>query len=165
MAFITLPNQSVGDPVTADYLNQVKDNFDDHEDRLIEVEQNISKVKVFNELFINSVQTVLNGIEEISIYRAETDFTLVEAKLVVLEAGTSGTTQIDVLKSSTISGSFTSIFSTKPSVLQTTGNNVESTNAVFQTTSVAAGDYLKLNIDSLQVGQKRILIHVYGEAV
>ena len=165
MAYTVFPNKNVGDPVTKDDFDIIRDNFEDHEDRLVDVEQNIAKIQVFNELFLNAVALVNSSLEEVSIFRAEADFTLVEAKVIVLEAGTSGTTQVDVLKSSTIGGSFASVFSTKPSVAQAAGSNVESTNAVFSTTSISAGDYLKLNIDSLQLNQKRIIIHVFGEAV
>lgn len=165
MAYTIFPNKNVGDPVTKDDFDIIRDNFEDHEARLIDVEQNIAKIQVFNELIINSVYIINAGLEDVLIYRAEADFTLTEAKLIVLEGGLSGICEIDVLKSSSLAGPFTSIFSTKPSLDAGAGSNVESTNAVFSTTAVSSGDYLKLNFTSFQVRQKRVMIHVFGEAV
>lgn len=166
MPFVTIDPSllDVGDPVTKDLFDTIKDNLDDLSDRLLVVEGNIAKITVFNDLFINGLHTVLSGIDQVSLYKAETDFVLTSAKVVVLVAGTAGTLEIDVKKSSTIGGTFTSIFSTRPSLSFSAGSNVESSNAVFSTTTVSAGDYLRLDVTSIQTAQKRFFIHVFGEA-
>lgn len=166
MAFATIPSGKidVGDPITKDLWDAVKDNFDDHESRVNALEGGANKIVVFDFLVFNAAQYVsASTLEGIAIWRSPASFTLTAAQISNLTAGTSGTIEYDVKKSTTLGGVFTTVFSTKPSVAFGAGNDATSTNAVFSTTAVAQGDWLQLDISSFQSPQRRFHVLFYGE--
>jgi len=166
MAFVTLDsnNLEVGDPVTTDILTQIKSNSDDHETRVALLEGGASKVQIVNELVLNAGQYVSTTTFQGLVYwKADRAFTLTQAKVAIFTSGSSGTLEIDMLKSSTIGGVYTTVFSTKPSLAFGAGNNIESSNAVFSTTAISQGDYLRIDITSFQAPQNKFLIQIFGE--
>lgn len=165
MAFtpITATQIEVGKPVKKELWDATKDSFDNHESRIALTEAAIQKVIVINEMVINAAQYASSTtLEQVAIFRAAFTFDLLSAVLTNIEAGTSGTLEIDILTGPDLT-SLTSVFSTKPSILFSAGNYAESTNAVFSSTTVNANDYVQLNITSLQSPQKRFHIFVVGE--
>ena len=115
---ITAGQVDVGDPVTKDLMDKIKDNFIDHESRIASVEGSSSGGPIFDSLIVNSQQwggsSTLTGI---SYYRAGNSGTLSAAIINQIDASTSGTLEIDVLKSTTgIDGTYTTVFNTKPSI-------------------------------------------------
>lgn len=166
MAYVTIPSGDldVGDPIKKDIMDLIKDNLDDHETRINSIEGGFNKVSVFNGKVANAgLYTSASTLEGLDVYTAPQAFTLTSAIVTVDVAGTSGTLEIDVQKSTDDGASWATVFSTKPSVAFGAGNNSVSTNAVFSVTSVAAGDLLRLDISGFQVPQRAFWVYVIGE--
>lgn len=160
---INASTYQVGKAVKEELISAIVDNLDDHESRIIAVEGVAKKVVIVDELVINAGQYGGTAqIERVAVWRAPQAFNLVTAQLTVFEAGTAGTLEIDLLKGTSLA-SMVSVFATKPSVAFGAGNNAVSTNALFSTVAVAANDYLKLNITSLQQPQLGFHIFIWGE--
>lgn len=166
MAFsaINSSNIEVGDPVTAELWGLVKSNFDDHETRINSVEGGASKIVIINDLVVGSGQLAgaSGSVEGVAHIRVPVNGTLTTAVISTTAAGSSGTTEIDVLKASTIAGTYTTVFSTKPSVTSAASPG-SSSNAVFSTTAITAGEFLRVDLTSLQVGQEPFIITVFGD--
>jgi hypothetical protein len=101
-------------------------------------------------------------IDQVRLFKAPYAFTFTSCIITTLVAGSAGTLEVDVLKGTTL-GSLTTVFSTKPSVSYSSGNNTSSSNAVFSTTSVSSGDWIQLDITSLQTKQNRFQMYLIGE--
>jgi hypothetical protein len=103
---------------------------------------------------------------EVALDRVTFDMTLKGAKLLIKGAGSSGTTEVDVQKSENNGATWTSVFSTKPSVVASAGNYAVSNNAVISggTMSISNGTLLRLNITNVQSGSPDgfILQLIYG---
>jgi len=91
---------------------------------------------------------------EVMVERVAFDMTLTGAKLFIKGAGSSDTTEVDVEYSTDTGATWTSVFSTKPSVAASAGNYAVSTNGVVKDNSlpVTTGTLLRLNITSVQSG-------------
>lgn len=154
MAFttITTAEVAVGEPVRNDTQTKIKDNFDNHETRIIAVESGNTTVYPpiifrvngsYNQLLTpgtNILRTTMNF-----------NLTVTGARLLIDNAGVSGTTEIDLLYKRG-AGAWTSILTTKPSLTSASGSNSISTNTVLNSGQVAlqAGDLLRLDITSSQ---------------
>ena len=90
----------------------------------------------------------------ISLFKAPYDFNIISSIVTNIDAGNSGTLEMDVLTGSALS-SVTSIFSTKPSVTSGAGNNASSSNAVISNPSVFENNWVRLDVTSLQTRQIR----------
>jgi len=162
---ITTTEIQAGKPTTTSLFNKIKGNDDDHETRINAVEVQGNRIVIFDEIVVNAAQyNSGTGIEEIGLWRSPISMNITQAVIHVLEAGTSGTWEYDLKKSSTLGGVFASMFTTKPSVVFSAGDNVSSSNAVFSDNSVSQGDFIKLDLTGLQSPARRIQIEVYGDA-
>jgi phosphoglucomutase len=160
----------VGKAIKKELWDTVKDNFDDHESRLNLIETNTQKVPVFEFLVLNSAsfQTATG----LNYFEATTSFTLTEAYIRIFEVGSlTGDFEIDIKKSTTDldSGSFVSVFTTKPKVdLDTASDYDASTNQVFDNgqITISPGDYLRLDITQYPTSgvMGKFIVKVYGEA-
>lgn len=169
MAFqvININEIEVGDPIKAELFNKIKNSLDDLDSRTTNVEAGVGKVIVFDYLVGNAnTAATITGIVDFEAY---SDFTLTYAAVQIYEKGSlTGNLEIDVKLSTTDldDGSFNSVFSTLPSIDYSTASDYDkSTNAVFSTTTISTGDYLRLDITELPsngaIGKFRVL--VYGE--
>jgi len=171
MAFTSISSLviQVGKAIKRELFTNIKDNFDNHETRLNLVETNASKVPVFEYLILNgssfSTATGLNYFE------ATTSFTITDAYVRIFEKGAlAGVLQVDVKRSVTnlASGSFVTIFTTKPSVdYAVVADYGASTNAVFDPgqINISPGDYLRFDITTAPTGGvfSKFILKVYGE--
>lgn len=150
MAFIPISNSIIeaGDPVTQDLFNQVQDNFDDHEARVVALEGGSATAYL---PLVWGVQRTYWALDNIGIYRLTFGVDLLACRLLVVTAGSSGSTEIDI-KKKTGAGAWTSVFSTLPSVAFGAGNLGISTNAVFSITSLSAADLVRCDITASQGG-------------
>ena len=98
----------------------------------------------------------------ISLFKAPYDFNIISAIVTNIDAGTSGTLEMDVLSGSSL-GSVTSIFSTKPSVTSAAGDNASSTNAVISNPSVFENNWVRMDCTSLQTQQIRHHFYLLAE--
>jgi hypothetical protein len=103
---------------------------------------------------------------EVMLERVTFNMILKGAKLLIKGAGSSGTTEVDVQKSEDSGATWTSVFSTKPSVSASAGSYAVSSNAVISggTMSISNGTLLRLNITGVQSGSPDgfILQLLYG---
>lgn len=161
MAFTTIPDSliQVGKSITRTlWKTYVKDNLDDHEDRINAVEGSANKIVIWDEVVRNAA-TLSNGgtITGLDVYIAAANFTLIDAKVYIFEKGSlTGNLEIDFKKSS--SSDFTSavsVFTTKPKIDYSTASDYEeSANTVFDnsTKDLAEGDYLRFDVTSMPGG-------------
>lgn len=142
----------VGKPTKKEIFENFKDNQDDLDSRLGTQEQGAGKIVVYNDLVINSTSSLtLTGLD---VFRAQSDFTLIDAKVGIFEVGSlTGILEMDIKRNSSLDPvGFSSVFTTEPSVdFGTASDYDESSNAVFDAgqISVTEGTYLRLDITSL----------------
>lgn len=155
MAFITVPTSIIesGDPVTQELFDTyVKDNLDDHESRLVSLEG--GSAVAYEPLYWNITGPYENSVPLVwtdGFIRLNFNITLLAGRLTIATAGSSGTTEIDFLYKRG-AGAWTSVFSTKPSVGFAAGNMATSTNAIFSTTALLTGDFIRMHITTTQAG-------------
>lgn len=171
MAFETISNLAiaVGSAIKAELWSKVKNNFDDLNTRLNNVEGSSSKVPIIKFF-------VLNGSEfstgtGLYYWESNDTFTITSAYVQIFEKGSlTGTFEVDIKKSTTDlnSTSFTTIFTTQPSLdYASVIDYAKSTNQVFDPTKVSmvVGNYLRFDITQMPIGgvMSKFLITVYGE--
>ena len=171
MAFSSIVSStiSVGKAIKAELFSIIKNNFDDHETRINTVETNATKVNVLKFDFRNAAS--FSALTGAYYYEADQDFTITDGYLRIFEKGSlTGILQIDIKKSTTnLDGpSFTTIFTTKPSVNFATAADYDaSTNQVFDPgqVSIQAGDFLRLDITAMPTNGVlgKFLFTAYGE--
>jgi hypothetical protein len=140
-----------GKPVTTDVMTVVKENFDDHEDRIQTLESGVGQTYppiVFRVGGPYGAYGAMNG-----LLKTTTNFAIeiIGVYLIIDEAGTSGITEIDIQRKP-VGGSYNSIFSTQPSVDFSEGDDAMSDDAVLNLsqTELSAGDILRLDLTSVQ---------------
>jgi len=165
MAYQTPNTVVVGDPVKKDDYDKLKGNSIDHETRVSALEVGAATIIIFKSQISNLSQYVnsTSTLTALFRYQAEQALTLSSAVLTDTEGATSGTFEFEIKKSTTIGGTYTTVFSTLPS-LTADGSPKESSNAAFSTTAVAAGDWLELSVTSVAVGAKNINVSLTAAA-
>ena len=157
---------NVGKPVVQLILQKCRDNFIDLDSRVTTLEGGVGKIEVWNDNVLNADSaSSLTGLDH---YVATAAFSLVTARVEIFAAGSlTGDLEIDILKSTTgNTGTFTTIFSTKPKIDLSTASDgdtsADHTAAVFSVTNVAVDDVLRLDVTSLPsggvIGSFRVLI-------
>ena len=171
MAFTSIDSASiqVGDPIKADLMTLIKTDLDDLDTRVTALSVGAKKVELFKYVLLNgSVFSTATGLD---YYQAIESFTITNAEIRIFEKGSlTGSIEIDVKKSTTDmdSGSFTSIFTTKPKLILASVSDYDtSTNQVFNSGQIAmtAGDILRLDITIAPTNGPlpKLQIIVYGE--
>jgi hypothetical protein len=157
MAFIEITSAEItaGEPTSQALFQKIKDNDDDINSRMGVVELAINTFAPIR--FSVTNYSALTPATEVDIERVHFDMTLLGARLLVVDAGTSGTLEIDI-EYKRGGGSWSTIFSTKPSVVYSLGNYALSTNAVFSVTDLLSGDLLRLNINTPQVNNRQFIL-------
>lgn len=159
----------VGDPVTKELFDQIKDNFADHESRIDDFEAGASKIPIFEFLIENAA--VNPGMTGIAYYTALQNFTITDCAVKIFTKGVlTGFLEIDVKKTTTgslLDASFVSVFTTKPKITYATAVDYQkSSNQVFNAgQTVLAGETLRLDLSTLPGGGviDKFLIICYGE--
>ena len=149
MSFVVINSSEIeaGDPVTQELFAKVKDSFDNHETRIQTVEAaTLSAFPIKFEVISAYASPATTGIIYERIFH---NITLTSGKIFVVDAGVSGTTEIDIKYKRGV-GAFTSIFSVVPSVAFGLGDNYLSTNGVLSTAEILSGDILRLDITTGQ---------------
>lgn len=163
MAFTSLTSGEIltGQPTSNTTATKIKDNFDNHEARLISVEGggNVTYPPLI--MRVNGHYDTLGA--TIGILKTVTNFalTITGIRIYIDEAGSSGSTEID-LKFSRAGGAYTSVLNTKPSVVFSAGNDAVSTNAILNSSYVdlEAGDILRLDTTSVQTGGRGFYVRI-----
>lgn len=163
MAFITIPTASIsaGKPTKQELFTTIKDNFDDHESRITTVENTVSNTLPI-EFNLNGLYwryaTPQTGVAKIRITVA---INILAARLFIYQAGTIGTTEIDIL-TKVGAGAFTTIFTTRPSVAFGAGDHAVSTNGILTSSplAIAANTILRLDVTSAQTNADSAVIQI-----
>lgn len=150
MAFTVINNSEIeaGDPVTQPLQQKIKDNFDDHEARILANAASAAALQPI--LFDVGGKYASIGVKsDLLVYRAIFDFKITAARLTIWTAGTSGSTEVDVRLDD---GTPSTIFSTRPSVAFSAGDLAVSSNAIFITSplNVLTGEFLILDQTAVQ---------------
>lgn len=163
MAYIPFTNAeiAVGEPTSSVTFTKIKDNFINHESRIISIENGNN---VIYEPIIFSILGQYDTLgAQTNIFKTTCNFnmTITGVRIIINEAGSSGLTEID-LKKSHAGGSYTSIFTTLPSVAYSAGNDAISSNAILDSgnCSLEAGDYLRLDTTAVQTAGRSFFIRV-----
>lgn len=156
MAYQAPDSVVVGDPVKKTTYDKLKNNTSEHETRIAALETGSSTIVIMDENFFNLIQYVdyPASLEGLIHFQAKQDMTLTSAIVTDLQGSTSGAMEVDVLVSSTVGGTYTTVFSVQPSV--TSATPAESSNGVFSTTSISTGQWIRLDITSIAVGGRSI---------
>jgi hypothetical protein len=171
MAFSSISNLAiaVGSAIKAELWSKVKNNFDDLNTRLNNVEGSSSKIPIIKFFVLNGSQFSTGT--GLYYWESNDNFTITSAYVQIFEKGSlTGTFEVDIKKSTTDlnSTSFTTIFTTKPSLdFSSIADYAKSTNQVFDPTKVSmvAGNLLRFDITQMPAGgvMSKFLITVYGE--
>jgi hypothetical protein len=169
MAFTTISNTliQVGKALKREIFTTVKDNFDDHESRINNVESFGNRVEIYNnEILLGSSFSTLTGL---GYFKATSDFTLSSCEIQIFETGSisTGTLEIDIKKNTSPDNTgMASVFSIRPSIDFSGASDFDvSSNQVFNPASddIEIGDFLRLDVTSLPVGLAKFRLILYGE--
>lgn len=171
MAFSAISSAviAVGSAIKKELWDKVKNNFDDLDSRLNVIESTSTKIPIIKFYVLNA--SSFSTATGLYYWESNDNFTITSAYVQIFEKGSlTGTFAVDIEKSTTNlnSTSFSSIFTTQPSINLTTASDyAKSTNQVFDPTKTAivAGNYLRFDITSMPTGgvMSKFLITVYGE--
>ena len=157
-----------GKATTKDLFSKIKENEDDLNTRLNTLEGaagesgaiTIVNASLHTHNFFSSLQAVAR-------YQAREEINL--TAVIVSRVGTpsllnSDKLEIDILKSSTINGTYSTIMTTKPSLLASS-SAASSTNGVFSNNVLANGDWVRVDITSMIPSISEVHILLRGEVV
>lgn len=153
MAFTPIGSTEIesGKPVTTSTQGKIKDNFDDHEERISVIESGTATTYpplIFRVSGNYSVAGAVDG-----VLKTTTNFPIqvTGVRLLIDTAGSGGTTEIDVKYKRGVAA-YTSILTTKPSVASSSGNDALSSNGVVNPShdTLQAGDIIRLDLTSVQ---------------
>lgn len=153
MPFTAITDEEVGtgQSVQSTTGTKIKNNFDDHEARLADLEGGASTTYP-PAIFSMGGHYDIGGARD-NVLKSVTNFpvTILGVRLYINTAGSTGTTEVDV-KFKRGSGSYTSILLTKPSVASSAGDDAISTNGVVNPTyqTLEAGDIIRIDLSSVQ---------------
>lgn len=164
MPFTTITTQeiAVGESVSNATQTKIKENFDNLDSRLTTVEGGGNTVYP-PIIFRCNGNPALLAIPFTNFLKTTCNFnlTVTGVRILIDTAGSAGSTEIDI-KFSRSGGAYTSIFSTKPSLSYTAGNDSTSSNAVLNPTYVdlQTGDIIRLDITSAQTASKNFIVRL-----
>jgi len=165
MAFVTHdPSQlEVGKAVRKELWDKTKDNEDDLDSRVSALEASGQKIVIINDDIVNLAQYANgNALEGLVVYEAPLDLSLITAEITVSTAGTSGTVEADV-RTGPNRTTLSSVFSTRPSVDFSAGDDAVSTNQVFAVTDIDEGELIVFDILTLQQAMGRLQVKILAE--
>lgn len=154
---ITLAQIAAGEPTAQELFTKIKNNDDDFDSRLNVVEGAINTFPPIRFGVINYIANL--PATEVDVERIPYNITLLSGRILVFDAGSSGTLSVDLEYKRGV-GAWTTIFSVTPSVAYTAGNYALSSDGVIAVPSLLLGDLLRLNINSGQVGNRAFSVLV-----
>jgi hypothetical protein len=166
MSYTTIPSTSiqVGKSVTKNLWDLVKGNLDDHETRITALSVSAGPVVIFDEEILN-VSTAL-PLTNIADFRAFAGMNITKAQIQIYtkDGITTGLLEYDLKKASTLGGTYTSIFTTKPAINYATDSTYTSRDGVLNSgQTLAIDDIIRLDITNVPTGViTRFRIMVYG---
>ena len=165
MAFdpITDEEIEVGKPLKKSLFTKIQQNLAEHEQRIGDNSAGVAGTLPLI-MRVNGDYALMTPAQKANTLKTTfgADVTITNIFLYIDEAGSAGTTEIDVLSNTTSGPSYTTLFSTKPSVAFGIGDDAISSNGVLDgaNLSVSAGDILKLTITDSQTGANGFMVRI-----
>lgn len=159
MAITPITNAEIqaGKPTKQELFQKSKDNFDDLDSRVSDLESSVAAEKQL-QFTILGEGYVGDGVVSYPIY---SNTRITDVRLYVNEAGVSGSLDIDIEYKRGASP-FASIFSVTPSVDFSAGD-FASDNGTLSFTDLIPNDIVRINIDNVQSEMKDGLIIIFYE--
>lgn len=160
MAYVVIPSSQTdpGQPIKAELMDTIRLNLDDHEARIQDVEASSAAGQVLvYEVYDLWYQRSFTKLTGVSYWIFRSNYKINGAFLIKYEDGISGTLEADLLVSTNFGGSFSSIYSTRPSITQAAPSFTPSSNQILTSTPflVSTNDILRLDITSKLFGCKQ----------
>jgi hypothetical protein len=159
MSFTAITSGEItsGKPVAATTQTKIKDNFDDHEQRLLDVEAANSAFPPII-LRVNGFYGSKTGLLKTT---ANFSFTITGIRILIDQAGSAGDTEIDIQRKRGV-GAYESVLSALPSVDFSAGNDALSSNATLNPTKtdIEPGDIIRLDLTSHQTDGNGFLVRI-----
>ncbi len=162
MAYATIPTDIIeaGDPVTQVLMNTfIKNNFDDHEARLIALEGGSAVAYVPFFWHVNGFYGTNVPVTNAGVIRLPFNIQVLGARVLAIVAGSSGSTEVDFLFKRG-AAAYVSLVSTRPSVASAAGDNAVSTNVVISTSALETSDLLRMDITAAQGGEPKAIVGI-----
>lgn len=166
MSYVTIPSSSilVSKVVKKELMDLIKANLDDHETRLNALSSGSGPVVIFDQDFAN-VSTALD-LTNIFSWKATDNCSITKGQIQIYtkDGITTGSLTLDIKKSSTLGGTYASIFTTKPTINYATASAYDSNDGVFNAgQAVTQDEYLRFSFSSVPTGViTRVHVMVYG---
>ena len=184
MSFTTIPSTDleVGKPTKKSLFTTIKNNEDDHETRLNNLEAGAGKVNIFSFQIIGYVSNYsVAELKALGNFLVPAGCTLQELCITVIdstntfdssgnvaETSSAGELEIDLLKSTDGGATFASVLTTKPSIPDgkngkgTSSNSIGCTPVIFSNNSLNQDDILQVDLNSKKDEQGSFLITCYA---
>jgi hypothetical protein len=165
MAFSTITSTQIeiGKAVKKELWDKVKANEDDLDSRLVAQESGGSVIELVNQDIINASSA--GSLTGLFYYKATYDFTVTSVQVQIYEKGiiSSGSVTLDVLKSATLGGTYTSVLSVLPTINFATASDYDSNSGTLNPTyqDILTDEVLRVDITALPataIGRFRIII-------
>jgi len=162
MAFsaITDAEIEVGEPTAKPLFEKIQGNLDDHETRIGAGETGLTSRPPIEFGVFGILQNTFAK-DGMLHYRVPVGLRLTAARLFIVNAGTSGSVEVDV-EYKRGSGSWTSILNSTISSAFGDGDLHVETGSLA-VTDLEAGDFLRLNVDSVQVDMEDFVVYLENE--
>lgn len=157
---ITTQEINVGGPVQNPTLAKIQQNEDYFNTQIAALSSSINNPKPIKFVIKGDGQGYATPLLGFAYERVWANMTLTAGQIWIPVAGGSGTVQVDVQYKRGVGGTWASIFSTKPSSPWTDGDGKVTTNGVLSVTSLLAGDFLRLDISSVQASCKEFQVEL-----
>jgi hypothetical protein len=163
MSFTSIQSQIIaaGKAIKQELLTLIKGNLDDHEARLIVAEASLGRLPPICFDVVGALNSPLT-MDEALIYRVEADLRVTAARLLIKQAGASGSVTVDVEYKRGGSG-WASILNSTISASYTLGDYAV-VNGVLSLQDFEAGDLLRLNIDAVQSNMEDFSVYLENES-
>lgn len=153
MAFVPFNSTEItaDKPVKQELWTKVKDNFDDHETRIT---SNENALQIFTpiQFVVKGAHYLVSPRTGIDFFFATQSITITNGRLWVIDAGTSGTTTIDVQVSRNTGSTFTSIFTVVPTLAFGAGSFANNSGTLDAgEVDINPADILRLDVSAFQV--------------
>ena len=153
----TLPGQ----PTKTELFTKTKDNFDDHESRLAVSEASLGRFAPAEFAIVGPTQTTDADLvkNEVLTWRVPFDITVLGTRLLILSAGASGSTEIELEVKQGVAA-FTTILASPVSVAFGAGNYALGSASLGALTELDGGDIVRLNVNAVQEGGESFTVYM-----
>lgn len=149
-----------GEPVKQELWTKTKDNFDDHESRISSLETTSLVFKPID-FYISGHYYIYGAQTGVLFEKLTYDIEIQSTNLILLSTGTAGNLEVDLLFKRG-ANPFVSVYATKP-ILANTALQFDINTGVLSTTTLLAGDVLRLDITQAMTNNTGFMLQLeYG---